>query len=218
MKIGIIGSGVVGQVLAIGFLNEGHDVMLSSRDSSKKELVQWKGNNPSGKIGTFKEAAEFGEVLVLATAGHAGKEAIELAGKNNFSNKTVIDTTNPIDKAPPENGVLKFFTDSNESLMEQLQKFVPAAKFVKAFNSVGNTLMYKPDLSGVSPTMFICGNDESARKTVTDILTSFGWETEDMGKAEAARAIEPLCILWCIPGFLRNQWSHAFKLLKAVKA
>jgi 8-hydroxy-5-deazaflavin:NADPH oxidoreductase len=214
MKIGIIGSGIVGQVLGIGFLNEGHDVMLSSRDSSKKELVQWKGNNPSGKTGTFKDAAEFGEVLVLATVGYAAKDAIDFAGKNNFSNKIVIDTTNPIDKAPPENGVLKFFTNVNESLMEQLQKFVPTAKFVKAFNSVGNALMYKPDLAGVRPTMFICGNDEAARKTVTDILTSFGWETEDMGKAEAARAIEPLCILWCIPGFLRNQWSHAFKLLK----
>jgi len=215
MKIGIIGSGIVGQVLGIGFLNEGHEVMLGSRDKSKKELVQWQGKNPSGKIGTFKEAAAFGEVLVLATIGSAVKEAIELAGKDNFNNKIVIDTTNPIDKAPPENGVLKFFTDLNSSLMEQLQKFVPAAKFVKAFNSVGNTLMYKPDLAAVLPTMFICGDDEGAKKTVTDILTSFGWETEDMGKAEGARAIEPLCMLWCIPGFLRNQWSHAFKLLKA---
>jgi len=214
MKIGIIGSGIVGQVLGVGFLNEGHTVMLSSRDKSKKELVQWQGKNPSGKIGTFKEAAEFGELIVLATIGHAAKEAIELAGKNNFSDKTVIDTTNPIDKAPPENGVLRYFTGPNESLMEQLQKFVPAARLVKAFNSVGNALMYKPDLGGVQPTMFICGNDDGARKTVTDILTSFGWETEDMGKAEAARAIEPLCMLWCIPGFLRNQWSHAFKLLK----
>jgi len=214
MKIGIIGSGIVGQVLGVGFLNEGHTVMLSSRDKSKKELVQWQGKNPSGKIGTFKEAAEFGELIVLATIGHAAKEAIELSGKNNFSDKTVIDTTNPIDKAPPENGVLRYFTGPNESLMEQLQKFVPAARLVKAFNSVGNALMYKPDLGGVQPTMFICGNDDGARKTVTDILTSFGWETEDMGKAEAARAIEPLCMLWCIPGFLRNQWSHAFKLLK----
>jgi predicted dinucleotide-binding enzyme len=204
----------VGQVLGIGFLNEGHDVMLGSRDKSKKELVQWHGENPSGKTGTFKEAAEFGELLVLATAGHAAKEAIELAGKTNFNNKVVIDTTNPIDKAPPENGVLKFFTDLNGSLLEQIQKQVPNARFVKAFNSVGNTLMYKPDLAGVPPTMFICGNDEDARKTVTGILTTFGWETEDMGKAEAARAIEPLCILWCIPGFLRNQWSHAFKLLR----
>ena len=214
MKVGIIGSGIVGQVLAVGFLNEGHEVILSSRDKTKKELVQWQGTNPSGKIGSFQEAAAFGELLVLATAGGAAKAAIDLAGKENFNNKVVIDATNPIDKAPPENGVLKFFTTLNESLMEQLQKQVPAAKFVKAFNSVGNSLMYKPDLSGLQPTMFICGNDDGARKTVTEILTSFGWETEDMGKVEAARAIEPLCILWCIPGFIRNQWSHAFKILK----
>jgi predicted dinucleotide-binding enzyme len=214
MKIGIIGSGIVGQVLGTGFISEGHDVMVSSRDRSKKELTEWQGKNPSGKIGTFQEAAVFGDLLVLCTAGHAAKQAIEQAGKANFSNKIVIDTTNPIDKAPPQNGVLKVFTDVNESLMEQLQSFVPLAKFVKAFNSVGNNLMYKPALGGAVPTMFICGNDDGARKTVTDILTSFGWETEDMGKAEAARAIEPLCILWCIPGFLRNQWTHAFKLLK----
>jgi predicted dinucleotide-binding enzyme len=215
MKIGIIGSGIAGQALGIGFLNEGHDVMLSSRDKSKKELVQWQSKNPSGKIGTFREAAEFGDLLVLVTGGAVAKEAIELSGKNNFHNKVIIDVTNPIEKAPPENGVLRYFTEMNDSLMEQLQRLVPEAKFVKAFSSVGNTLMYKPDLAGVRPTMFICGNDETAKKTVTAILTSFGWETEDMGKAEGARAIEPLCILWCIPGFLRNQWSHAFKLLKA---
>jgi len=214
MKIGIIGSGVVGQVLGTAFLGEKHDVMLSSRDRSKKELAEWRDKNPSGKIGTFQEAATFGDLLVLCTAGHAATQAIELAGKTNLSNKVVIDTTNPIDKAPPQNGVLRFFTNINESLMEQLQRFVPEAKFVKAFNSVGNNLMYKPALGGTSPTMFICGNDDGARKKVTDILTSFGWETEDMGKAEAARAIEPLCMLWCIPGFLRNQWNHAFKLLK----
>lgn len=217
MKIGIIGSGIVGQVLGIGFLNEGHEVMLSSRDASKPELLKWQAENPAGKTGTFKDAAKFGDVLVLTVGGAIATKAIELAGKNNFSNKIVIDTTNPIDKAPPENGVLKFFTDLNQSLMEQLQNFVPEAKFVKAFNSVGNGLMYKPDLAGIVPTMFICGNDEGAKKTVKDILTSFGWETEDMGKAEAARAIEPLCILWCIPGFLHNQWNHAFKILRAIK-
>lgn len=98
--------------------------------------------------------------------------------------------------------------------MEELQKAIPEAKFVKAFNSVGNLLMYRPQLSA-TPTMFICGNDDKAKKKVTEVLTAFGWETEDMGKAEAARAIEPLCILWCIPGFLQNDWMHAFKLLKA---
>jgi len=98
--------------------------------------------------------------------------------------------------------------------MEKIQKQLPDAKVVKAFSCVGNAFMYKPNFNGSIPTMFICGNDDPAKKTVTDILTSFGWETEDMGKVEAARAIEPLCILWCIPGFIRNQWTHAFKLLK----
>jgi 8-hydroxy-5-deazaflavin:NADPH oxidoreductase len=110
---------------------------------------------------------------------------------------------------------LKFYTTLDTSLLEAIQKQLPDAKIVKAFNSVGNSLMYKPNLTGGKPTMFICGNDDAAKKTVTGILSAFGWETEDMGKAEAARAIEPLCMLWCIPGFIRNQWTHAFKLLKA---
>jgi len=214
MKVGILGSSVVGQALGKGFLSEGHEVMIGTRDTSKESLVNWQKENPTVKLGSFADTAKFGELIVLAVSGDAAKKVIEQAGKENFSNKAVIDTTNPIAKAPPENGVLKFFTSLDRSLMEDLQKLLPDAKFVKAFNSVGNTLMYKPKFSGTKPTMFICGNDEAAKKTVTDILSAFGHETEDMGKAEAARAIEPLCILWCIPGFLRNQWSHAFKLLK----
>ncbi len=132
----------------------------------------------------------------------------------NFAGKVVIDTTNPIKKGPPENGVLHFFTTLESSLMEQLQQAVPLAKFVKAFNSIGSGLMYKPKLKGGQPTMFICGDDSSAKETVTSILEDFGFEVEDMGAATAARAIEPLCILWCIPGFARNQWTHAFKLLR----
>jgi predicted dinucleotide-binding enzyme len=214
MKIGIIGSGIVGQVLGKAFLSEGHEAMLGTRNTSKEEVVKWKKDNPKGQIGNFEETAKFGELLVLATKGDATVAIIHLAGPENFSGKVVIDTTNPIAAAPPENGVLKYFTPMNDSLMEQLQKQVPEAKFVKAFNSVGNAFMYKPNFPGGKPTMFICGNDDTAKKTVTDILTAFGWETEDMGKVEAARAIEPLCILWCIPGFIRNQWMHAFKLLK----
>ncbi len=214
MKTGIIGSGIVGRVLASSFLKEGHDVMLGTRDIAKAEVVKWKSENPKGLTGTFKDAAGFGDLLVLATGGSVTISAIELSGKENFKNKPVIDTTNPIAAEPPVNGVLKFFTSLDESLMEKIQQQIPEARLVKAFNSVGNSLMYKPELPGGKPTMFIAGNDDTAKKTVTDILTAFGWETEDMGKAEAARAIEPLCILWCIPGFIRNQWTHAFKLLK----
>jgi predicted dinucleotide-binding enzyme len=203
----------VGQVLAKAFKNEGYDVMLGTRNTSKAEVVKF--NDETGiDIGTFDETAKYGDLLVLATKGDCAEEAITLAGLDNIGNKVVIDTTNPIAAAPPTNGVLPYFTSLDGSLMERLQKFAPKAKFVKAFNSVGNNLMYKPKLSS-TPTMFICGNDEEAKQTVTKILSSFGWETEDMGKAEAARAIEPLCMLWCIPGLIKNDWVHAFKLLKA---
>jgi 8-hydroxy-5-deazaflavin:NADPH oxidoreductase len=214
MKIGIIGSGTVGRVLGTAFLKEGHEVMLGTRNTSKDEVVKWKKENPSGNTGKFEDTAKFGELLVLTTSGDAAENAATMAGIDNFKNKVVIDTTNPIAKEAPVNGVLKYFTGMNESLMERIQRLIPDAKMVKAFNSVGNAVMYKPNFPGGKPTMFICGNDDGAKKTVTDILTVFGYETEDMGKAEAAGTIESLCILWCIPGFLRNQWTHAFKLLK----
>lgn len=214
MKIGIIGSGQVGQTLAKAFLNEGHEVTLGTRNTAKEEVVKFKNENASVQVATFDETAKFGELLVVATVGSAAEEAIKLAGAENFSNKIVIDTTNPISKEAPVNGVLKFFTDLNESLMERMQKLIPEANLVKAFNSVGSPLMYKPQLKD-KPTMFICGNDDKAKQTVSKILEAFGWDVADMGKAEAARAIEPLCILWCIPGFINNSWMHAFKLLKA---
>ena len=214
MKIGIIGSGQVGQILAKAFNSEGHEVTLGTRDTSKEDVVKF--NKETGiAIADFEGTAKFGELVVLATKGSAASAALNIAGEKNLSGKTIIDATNPIADAAPSNGVLHFFTTYESSLMEQLQKEIPSANFVKAFSCVGNALMYKPNLQGGPPTMFICGNDEGAKKTVTDILTSFGWETADMGKAEAARAIEPLCILWCIPGFINNDWMHAFKLLKA---
>lgn len=215
MKIGIIGSGAVGQVLASAFLKENNDVMLGTRNVSKDEVVKWKEENPAGKTGVFSEVAAFGDVLVLAVAGAGAEEALGQAGAENLKGKVVIDATNPIAKEPPVGGVLKFFTSLDDSLMERLQKSFPEARFVKAFNSVGNTQMYKPQYREGRPTMFICGNDSGAKHTVTDILNAFGWDTEDMGTMEAARAIEPLCMLWCIPGFTQNRWNHAFKLLKA---
>jgi 8-hydroxy-5-deazaflavin:NADPH oxidoreductase len=214
MKIGIIGSGAVGQKLGTAFLAEGHEVMLGTRNPGKEEVKKWKKENPKGQCGTFGVTAQFGDILVLAVAGSVAESAIRLAGTSHFNNKILIDATNPIGATPPQDGVISFFTTLNESLMERLQQQIPQTKLVKAFNSVGNVQMYKPTVKGGPPTMFICGNDDKAKKTVTEILTSFGWETADMGKASAARAIEPLCILWCIPGFLHNEWTHAFKLLK----
>ena len=139
---------------------------------------------------------------------------MESAGAANLAGKTVIDVTNPIADAPPVNGVLKYFTSLDGSLMEQLQKQFASAHFVKAFNSVGSAAKVNPQFEGGRPSMFIAGNDAGAKKTVAGILDQFGWEVEDMGGAEGARAIEPLCILWCIPGFARNDWFHAFKVLR----
>jgi len=212
MKVGIFGSGEVAKALASGFMEKGHVVMLGTRDASKLEDWDWK--NRGGIVGSFAETATFGEILVLAVKGSAAADVLRDAGITSMAGKTIIDATNPIADSPPVNGVLRFFTKADESLMERLQHEFPAANFVKAFNSVGSEFMVNPKLKGGKPTMFICGNDEGARKAVTGILDQFGWETADMGKAEAARAIEPLAILWCIPGFLRNDWSHAFKLLR----
>lgn len=212
IKIGILGSGIVARVLGSGFLKHGYEVMLGTRDASK--LAEWKSSG-DGKVGSFSDAAAFGDIIVLAVKGTMANSALQMSGKTNLSGKVVIDTTNPIADAAPENGVLQYYTNLGDSQMERLQSAFPEARFVKAFNSVGNNFMINPDFNGIKPTMFICGNDSAARKEVTTILHLFGWETEDLGMAEAARAIEPLCILWCIPGFTRNEWGHAFKLLRA---
>lgn len=211
MKIGILGSGDVAKTLANGFLEHGHDVMLGTRTPAN--LADWTAKNPKGRVASFAEAAEFGELVVLAVKGSAAGDALRAANPANLAGKPVIDATNPIADAPPVNGVLKFFTTLDESLLERLQREFGSVRFVKAFNSVGNACMVNPQFTAGRPTMFICGNDEAAKKIVGGVLDQFGWETADMGKAESARAIEPLCMLWCIPGFLRNDWVHAFKLL-----
>jgi hypothetical protein len=211
MRIGILGSGIVGQVLASGFLKHGHEVMVGTRTPAK--LADWLKQNPRGRTGGSDDAAKFADLVVLAVKGTVAADALRAVGAAHLVGKIVIDATNPIADAPPTNGVLRFFTDLNDSLMERLQREFAGARFVKAFNSVGNACMVNPQFKGGKPTMFICGNDDAAKKTVEGILDQFGWETADMGKVEGARAIEPLCMLWCIPGLLRNDWVHAFKLL-----
>ena len=212
-KVGIIGSGIVGQTLAKGFLEYGYQVRVGTGDV--KKLSEWKSKaGEHASVGSFADAASFGDIVVLAVKGTGALEAIRKAGSVVLAGKTVIDVTNPIADAPPENGVIRFFTSLDESLMEKLQNTYPAINFVKAFSCVGNAFMVNPRFPNGLPTMFICGNNESAKAEVTKILDQFGWETEDMGNVQSARAIEPLCMLWCIPGLRRNQWTNAFKLLK----
>ena len=211
-KIGVIGSGQVGQVLAEGFLKHGYEVMRGSREPSK--LGDWKkGAGARASTGTFAETARFADIVVLAVKGGAAGEAVAQCG-DALNGKIVLDATNPIADKPPTGGVVAFFTGPNDSLMERLQKKAPAARFVKAFSCVGNGVMIDPKLAS-KPSMFICGNDGAAKEQARAILDAFGWETEDMGSVEAARAIEPLCQLWCLPGMLKNDWSNrAFKVVR----
>jgi len=213
LKIGIIGSGIVGQTLANGFVTHGYAVTIGTNTPRKREELSAKTHGKA-IVGSFEDAAAFGDIVVLATKGIASEAAVRAAGITNLRSKTVIDTTNPIAEAPPVNGVLQYFTAQNESLMEKLQALAPDAHFVKSFSCVGNAFMVNPDFGGVKPTMFICGNHEGAKADVKTILDQFGFEVADMGAVEGARAIEPLCMLWCIPGFLSHTSTHAFKLLR----
>jgi 8-hydroxy-5-deazaflavin:NADPH oxidoreductase len=212
MKVGMLGSGDVAQTLAAGFLKYKHDVTMGTRDPGK--LAAFAREHPGVKVGSVADAAKFGDVLVLAVKGGVAADVLRAAGKDNIAGKTVIDPTNPLRDAPAVDGVIQSFTGPNESLMEQLQEEFVDARFVKAFNCIGNETMVDPKFKEGKPTMFIAGNDAGAKKTVSDICTQFGWEVADMGTAAAARAIEPLAVLWCIPGFRENKWGlRAFKML-----
>ena len=222
MKIGIIGSGDVGRRLADGLLDLGHEVKIGTRDTSKKEVVEWidkhrkKGGKESenASIGSFAEAASFGDdLIILSTSWSGTSNAIEMAGPGNMSGKVIIDTTNPLDFSqglPPRMAV-----GHTDSAAETVQRLLYDARVVKAFNIVGNPHMVHPDFPGGPPTMFICGNDEKAKKMVTEnILTPFGWETIDIGGLEGARLLEPLAMLWITHFFRTGTGNHAFKLLR----
>jgi 8-hydroxy-5-deazaflavin:NADPH oxidoreductase len=208
-KIGILGSGVVAKTLAAGLLKQGYQIMIGSRDQSKRAELK---KETGASTGTFEEVVSYGDILIFAVKGTASESVISSLS-SKLAGKTLIDTTNPIAERPPVNGVIQFFTSFEESLMEKLQKLAPGANFVKAFSCVGNAHMIHPKFDS-KPSMFICGNSNPAKKEVTKILEELGWEAEDMGNAESARAIEPLCMLWCIPAMRENKWNHAFKLLK----
>lgn len=211
-QVGILGSGDVAKVLAKGFKAHGYAVKIGSRTADK---VAGFAADAGIAAGTFDEVAAWADTIVLAVKGTAAMATVQgLAAA--LAGKTVIDATNPIADAPPEDGVLRFFTGPNESLMEQLQAAVPSARFVKAFSCVGNALMVNPVLKGdAKSAMFICGDDEAAKTTVRTLCERFGHDVWDLGTAKAARGIEPLCIVWCLPGFRQNDWMHAFAMLRA---
>lgn len=209
VNVGILGSGDVGRALAAGFAGLGHDVKIGSRDPQK--LATWaESAGPRVSTGTFAEAAHFGDILVLATLGTATAEAIRLAGVDSFNGKVVIDTTNPLDFSkgmPPSLSI-----GHTDSLGEVIQRLLPRARVVKAFNTVGNALMVNPSLPD-TPDMFICGNDEGAKTIVTQICKHFGWGVIDLGGVESSRYLEPMCLVWVLHGARTGTWKHAFKML-----
>jgi predicted dinucleotide-binding enzyme len=209
MKIAVLGSGHVGQALAGGLKAQGHEVRIGSREGNKLAEFCAKTGVPEGR---FEEVAAFGEVVILAVLGGVAEGLVKQLAPQ-LAGKPVLDTTNPIGGAP-ESGMLPYFTASNESLLERLQKAAPEAKLVKWFNSVGAHLMVKPALRGGTPTMFICGDDAAAKAIASTLATELGWNVEDAGPARLAHALEALCQLWCAPGFLRNDWAHAFAMLR----
>lgn len=211
-NVGVIGSGAVAKALAKGLVQHGYTVKIASRTTDK--VAAFATETGIG-AGTFAEVGAWADTLVLAVKGVAALDVLLGIGADGLAGKTVIDATNPIAEAPPEDGVVRFFTGPNESLMERLQAAFPAARFVKAFSCVGNALMVHPVLQGGQSAMFICGDDAAAKADVARLCAQFGHDVWDMGTAKAARAIEPLCILWCIPGFLRNDWTHALAMLRA---
>ena len=211
MKIGILGSGDVGKSLARAFTATGNEVKIGSR--SPEKLAEFASKNKGITTGSFKDTASFGEIIALATLGTATEEAIKLAGESNFKGKVVIDATNPLEFAP--GGPPKLFVGHDDSLGERVQRWLPQARVVKAFNTAGNALFYKPQLPGGPPDMFICGNDADARKSVAKICKDFGWGVIDLGGIEGSRYLEPMCMTWVLHGVLTGSWTHAFKMLHA---
>ena len=213
MKVCILGSGIVGQTLGGAFATLGHDVKIGTRNPNNEKLTAWvKKTGSKASAASFSDAAAFGELAVLATAWSGTENAIKLSGPKNLAGKVVIDATNPISFAPNSPPTLALgWTDSAG---EQVQRWLPGAKVVKAFNIVGNAHMFRPQFPGGPPDMFICGNDADAKGTVTDILKAFGWSVIDIGGIEGARYLESLAMLWVLHGIRANSWNHAFKLLR----
>lgn len=213
MKIGILGTGDVGKALGNGFIALGHEVKMGSRDPHNEKAVAWASSaGKNASTGSFTDAVKFGDVVVLALLWAGTENALKLAGVDNFAGKVVIDAINPLVFVPGKGPELEI--GHTDSAGEQVQRWLPSARVVKAFNIVGNAHMFKPDFPGGPPDMFICGNDAAAKQTVTGILKDFGWPAIDIGGIEGARLLEPLCILWVGYGMRTNTFNHAFKLLR----
>ena len=206
-KVGILGSGQVGQALGRGFARHGWDVMLGTRDAAK--LAEWRDETKQ-KVGSLGDAARHGDVVVLALNGEGAEAALDLAGPQSFAGKLVLDATNPLDFS--EGDVPGLFVGTTDSLGERIQRKLPQAKVVKCFNTVSNAQMVDPKFKEGVPPMMIAGNDAEAKKRADDLLRELGWPGAlDVGGIDGARWLEALVPLWVRVAAPRNAWGHAFK-------
>lgn len=215
MKIGVLGSGPVGMQLGKGFAAHAYEVKLGSRTPGKVELQDWvKSTKGNVSVGTFAEAAKFGDVIVLCSLGEAAEKVVKLAGTGNFEGKLVVDATNPLDfsKGMPPG----LFVGTTDSLGERIQRMLPSAKVVKCFNIVNNQTMISPGMKEGLPDMLICGNDEGAKQQVAKFLNEFGWGNPiDIGGIEGARWLEAYTALWVRVAAKLGAWNTAARFLRS---
>jgi predicted dinucleotide-binding enzyme len=212
MRVGILGTGEVGKALATGFVTVGYEVRMGGRQQNNEKAAAWaKDAGAKASAGSFAEAASFGEVVVLATLGMENESALKLAGLDKFRGKVLIDATNPLDFT---GGTAKLAVSGTDSGGERVQRLLPDAHVVKAFNTVGNKFMFRPDFPGGQPDMFIAGNADHAKQSVAGILRDFGWGVVDCGSIESSRYLEAMCMVWVLAGMRTGNWNQAFKLLR----
>jgi len=225
MKVGIFGTGIVGRLLAEKFVADGNEVMIGTRNvqntlaKNEPDIIgtppykQWQEKNTKVKLGNFADAAKFGEIIFISTFGDVAINAIDMAGKENFAGKIVIDTTNPLDLS---NGIPPGFSGTvGNSLGEQIQKSLPHAKVVKAFNTLSMHIVVNPQREEGDPVLLIAGNDENAKKSVREIAKGWGWkDIVDLGGISESFFLESFALLWIRYAFKNNSWTHAFALLR----
>ncbi len=212
MKVAVIGSGDVGQALAKGFLANGHSVMIGTRNTSKKDLKWTKKHKSKLSLGSFAEAADFGDIAILAVAWHATENVLSII-RPEVSGKIVIDVTNPLiyneDDAP------ELSIGHDISAGELAQQSLADSHVVKSLNFISYKHMVNPVFKKGTPTMFVCGNNDSAKARVQEILAELGWsDVYDLGGIDKSRVMEPMCLLWIEYGALNDTWDHALSIIR----
>jgi predicted dinucleotide-binding enzyme len=196
MRIGVLGTGVVGTTIATALVQREHDVKLGARSTANAKAAEWvKAAGAHATQGTFAEAASFGDIVFNCTSGTASLDALRAAGAESLGGKPLIDVANPLDFSrgmPPSLSVC-----NTDSLAEQIQRAFPGAKVVKALNTVNANVMVNPGVVPGEHDVFICGNDSGAKAATADLLQSFGWTNIiDLGDIGAARGTEMLLPIW----------------------